>query len=146
MTATLPKATTEAVGIEQRTDTLLQRLDAIANQIHQRWDTDQRSGKLLVALRGKVENYNPDITAIRHALAVHDELVRALEVARDELSNRIDQRLDRADLDDLSQIRAIVDLYFEDWGSTKADRWKALTGEPLGGGEAAMRIIQRILR
>lgn len=97
MTATLPKATTEAVGIEQRTDTL-------------------------------------------------SDLAKALEVARDELSNRIDQRLDRADLDDLSQIRAIVDLYFEDWGSTKADRWKALTGEPLGGGEAAMRIIQRILR
>lgn len=80
MADTLPLATTEAVGIETL-PSLIEDLNEICAEIYDRWDKDQRSGKLLGALAGTVTNYNRAVTRIRSALALHDELVTALERA-----------------------------------------------------------------
>lgn len=76
---TLPLAKTDAGNEQVDPRSLAQRLTDIADQIFQRWDSDMRSGKLLTALAGRIENYNRDVTAIRGALASHDALVKVLE-------------------------------------------------------------------
>lgn len=48
--------------------TPLQDLEAIAAQIFERWDADQRSGKLLTALEGRIVGYDPRVTRIRTCL------------------------------------------------------------------------------
>lgn len=47
---------------------LLEDLNSVCNDIFARWDADQRSGKLLIALAGDLENYDPRVTRIRDAL------------------------------------------------------------------------------
>lgn len=54
-------------------------LNTICEEIFQRWDKDQRSGKLLSALSGRFTGYRPDVTKVRRALESHDALVKALE-------------------------------------------------------------------
>lgn len=49
--------------------TPLQMLETICSEIHERWDKDMRSGKLLLALSGDLKNYRADVTAVRAALA-----------------------------------------------------------------------------
>lgn len=49
--------------------TPLQQLEAICEEIFDRWDNDQRSGKLLLALSGRLPNYRPDVDAVRAALS-----------------------------------------------------------------------------
>lgn len=49
--------------------TPLEKLEAICAEIYERWDKDQRSGKLLAALAGKLPNYRQDVTDVRQALA-----------------------------------------------------------------------------
>jgi hypothetical protein len=44
-------------------------LEQICREIFDRWDADQRSGKLLKALAGEIPDYDPRITAIRKALS-----------------------------------------------------------------------------
>lgn len=51
---------------------LIERLDAICAEIFERWDKDQRSGKLLKALGGRLPGYRGDVEAIRQALASLD--------------------------------------------------------------------------
>jgi hypothetical protein len=80
MADTLPITTTEAVGIETLSS-LIEDLNEVCAEIYDRWDKDQRSGKLLGALAGTVTHYNRAVTRIRSALALHDELVAALECA-----------------------------------------------------------------
>lgn len=53
--------------------TPLEMLESICAEIFERWDKDMRSGKLLLALSGELENYRPDVTAVRAALAVSSE-------------------------------------------------------------------------
>ena len=49
--------------------TPLEMLEAVCDEIFDRWDKDQRSGKLLSALAGRLPNYRADVTAIRDALS-----------------------------------------------------------------------------
>jgi hypothetical protein len=48
--------------------TPLEDLDIICEEIFQRWDADMRSGKLLLALSGKLSDYDPRVTRIREIL------------------------------------------------------------------------------
>ena len=48
--------------------TPLEMLETICAEIFERWDKDMRSGKLLLALSGELENYREDVTAVRAAL------------------------------------------------------------------------------
>lgn len=50
-------------------DALINKLDAICDEIFERWDKDQRSGKLLAALAGRFPNYRKDVDEIRAALS-----------------------------------------------------------------------------
>lgn len=53
--------------------TLIEKLDAICNEIYERWDTDMRSGKLLSALAGHLPStYRAECADIRRALAAHE--------------------------------------------------------------------------
>lgn len=54
---------------------LIEKLDTICDEIFERWDKDQRSGKLLSALSGRLTSYRPDVDDIRGAL---DRCDRAL--------------------------------------------------------------------
>jgi hypothetical protein len=67
---------------EQSVDTPLAKLDAICEEIFARWDRDQRSGKLLLALSGNLKRYRSDVDEVRSALAAAPELLAALKVAR----------------------------------------------------------------
>lgn len=58
--------------------TLPQKLQAICDEIFARWDADQRSGKLLTALAGRLPNYRADVTEVRRAVNAHDDLVASL--------------------------------------------------------------------
>lgn len=48
---------------------LLADLQSVCADIYDRWDKDQRSGKLLQALAGTLTEYDPRVTRIRAALA-----------------------------------------------------------------------------
>jgi hypothetical protein len=43
-------------------------LTIICEEIFERWDVDMRSGKLLLALGGRIPDYDPRVTRIRQAL------------------------------------------------------------------------------
>lgn len=49
--------------------TPLQKLEQICDEIFDRWDADMRSGKLLLALAGKLPRYRKDVDDVRAALA-----------------------------------------------------------------------------
>ena len=49
--------------------TPLEQLEAICEEIFERWDKDMRSGKLLRALSGKLPGYRADVDAVRARLA-----------------------------------------------------------------------------
>lgn len=49
--------------------TPLEQLEAICAEIFERWDQDMRSGKLLLALSGKLPGYRADVDAVRARLA-----------------------------------------------------------------------------
>src|SRR5688572_7707248 len=59
----------EVVSTEAGKATLLELLEQVCDEIFKRWDKDMRSGKLLSALSGRVNNYDPRVTAIRAALS-----------------------------------------------------------------------------
>lgn len=63
--------------------TVLADMNAIATDIFDRWDEDMRSGKLLAALAGRIENYDPRVTRIRAVLAAAPDLITALKQAVD---------------------------------------------------------------
>ena len=48
--------------------TPLEDLDAICEEIFARWDVDMKSGKLLSALSGRLDKYDPRVTRIREIL------------------------------------------------------------------------------
>lgn len=48
--------------------TPLQKLEAICTEMYERWDKDQRAGKLLQALCGTLPNYRKDVDEVRAAL------------------------------------------------------------------------------
>lgn len=50
----------------------LEQLEAICDEILERWDKDMRSGKLLTALAGRCHGYRKDVDEIRAALAAAD--------------------------------------------------------------------------
>lgn len=52
--------------------TLLEKLDRICDEIFERWDKDQRSGKLLTALAGRLPGYRPDVDEVRAALSTSE--------------------------------------------------------------------------
>lgn len=54
--------------------TPLQDLEAICDEIFERWDKDQRSGKLLTALAGRIPSYRADVDRVRAALAGKPEV------------------------------------------------------------------------
>lgn len=43
-------------------------LEDVCDEIFERWDKDMRSGKLLTALAGRIENYDQRVIRIRQAL------------------------------------------------------------------------------
>lgn len=47
----------------------LKDLQSVAAEIFDRWDKDMKPGKLLTALEGRIENYDPRVTRILAALA-----------------------------------------------------------------------------
>lgn len=47
----------------------LQDLEDICDTIEERWDADMRSGKLLLALMGRIPNYDPRVERIRRILS-----------------------------------------------------------------------------
>lgn len=54
---------------------LLDMLATVSDEAFEQWDKGMRAGKILTALAGRVENYKPEITAVRAALADHAALV-----------------------------------------------------------------------
>jgi hypothetical protein len=46
----------------------IEKLNKICDEIFERWDKDQRSGKLLTALAGRLQKYRPDVDEVRRAL------------------------------------------------------------------------------
>jgi len=48
---------------------VLADLEAVCDELHDRWDRDMKPGKLLQALRGNLRNYDPRVTRIRTALS-----------------------------------------------------------------------------
>lgn len=46
----------------------LRELEKICDEIFERWDKDQRSGKLLTALAGRLPGYRADVDRVRAAL------------------------------------------------------------------------------
>lgn len=48
---------------------LLKQLEKICDEIFDTWDKDQRPGKLLSALSGRIKRYREDVTDVRAALA-----------------------------------------------------------------------------
>lgn len=46
----------------------LNKLEAICEEIFDRWDKDMRSGKLLTAMAGRLKNYRVDVDEVRKAL------------------------------------------------------------------------------
>jgi len=59
--------------------TLRADLNSVCAEIYDRWDKDQRSGKLLSALAGELRKYDPRTTRIRAAIENHDDLLTALQ-------------------------------------------------------------------
>lgn len=51
-----------------QTKSPLEQLEAICEEIFEQWDKGMKSGKLLTALAGRINNYRPDVTAVRDAL------------------------------------------------------------------------------
>jgi hypothetical protein len=51
----------------------LEKLEAICDEIFERWDKDMKSGKLLTALAGRCHGYRKDVDEVRAALAAADE-------------------------------------------------------------------------
>lgn len=63
-------------------------LNAICEEIFQRWDKDQRSGKLLSALGGRFTGYRPDVTLVRQALEAYDpSMLEACRKALEEIGD-----------------------------------------------------------
>jgi hypothetical protein len=59
--------------------TPLRKLELICTEIYERWDKDQRSGKLLSALAGMNPSYRADVDEVRAALNAADGMAEALE-------------------------------------------------------------------
>lgn len=59
----------DAAVVKHQGPTLLEKLTIICDEIFERWDKDQRSGKLLTALAGGLPRYRADVTEVRQALA-----------------------------------------------------------------------------
>lgn len=55
--------------------TLAEKFAAICDEIFERWDKDQRSGKLLSALSGNLPRYRQDVTEVRRAIDAHGPLM-----------------------------------------------------------------------
>lgn len=70
--------------------TPLQKLEAICAEIYQRWDSDQRSGKLLGALAGSLPNYRQDVTDVREALKAAAPVVMSPEDILHEIKKQFD--------------------------------------------------------
>jgi hypothetical protein len=61
------------IAMSDADKTPLQKLEAICEEIQERWDKDMRSGKLLLALAGHIPRYRQDVTDVRDALASSQE-------------------------------------------------------------------------
>jgi hypothetical protein len=84
--------------------TPLQKLEDICAEIYGRWDKDQRSGKLLLALAGDFSGYRKDVTDVREALAAAQTLLdRADSVIRTDAAGN---RFRMVFADDLDRLRA----------------------------------------
>lgn len=59
--------------IEQPRPSPLEDLKSVCRQIFDRWDKDQRSGKLLTALEGLLPGYDPRVDRIHQALIEHQQ-------------------------------------------------------------------------
>ena len=58
-----------SAGVEKPDSSLLADLELVCGEIFDRWDKDQRSGKLLLALSGfTLPGYDPRVDRIRAAL------------------------------------------------------------------------------
>jgi hypothetical protein len=84
MAATPRQASDSAVcdggrGTRDRDENPLGKLELIANEIFERWDADQRSGKLLSALSGHLTHYRADVTEVRRALMHYPQLITVLK-------------------------------------------------------------------
>lgn len=53
--------------------TPLEDLTDICETMFERWDADQRAGKLLMALMGELNKYDPRVTRIRQILSRHGD-------------------------------------------------------------------------
>lgn len=51
-------------------DTLLQKFEAICDEIFDHWDKGMKSGKLLTALAGRLSFYRADVTEVREGLRI----------------------------------------------------------------------------
>lgn len=83
--------------------TLIERLDAICEEIFDHWDKDQRSGKLLTALAGRLPGYRNDVDVIRQALATVDRAAEVMDrrAARTSASIRCDVMTDPLQVNNL---------------------------------------------
>ena len=63
---------------EARTTAPLADLQSVCADIYARWDSDMRSGKLLAALAGNLQDYDPRVTRILRALNAAPDLFEAL--------------------------------------------------------------------
>lgn len=90
---------------------LLDDLYSVCSDIFDRWDTDQRSGKLLRALQGDVRDYDPRVTRIRAALAQPLE-PRPDRRAHHAVAELVDAALwlaDNAEIQSSSDVRRVRD-------------------------------------
>lgn len=67
----------------------LNRLEAMCDEIFARWDKDQRSGKLLSALSGRMKNYRIDVDLVRAALSAPGSPERTISERHGSLSQSL---------------------------------------------------------
>jgi hypothetical protein len=60
--------------LETQIPTPLDDLRSVCSDIFNRWDKDMRSGKLLLALSGDLQTYDPRVDRVRARLAAPDVL------------------------------------------------------------------------
>jgi hypothetical protein len=130
--------------IPEQASTPLLKLEAICEEIFERWDKDQRSGKLLGALGGRLPGYRADVDDVRAALAAAAQSLVGVkcteDVARAPLPEFIDRQRKK-----LAEIHGNTQ-YTKGYGDalSAVERILALphTGQPQEGlRERALKII-----
>lgn len=67
--------------------TPLEDLYSVIEEMHEKWDTDMKPGKLIIALKGMIPDYDPRVTRIRVALADTETLRDEVQRLRDGIND-----------------------------------------------------------